>query len=177
MRESDLMTGNPEVYVDMDGVLADLFAHATNANSVKHWLDLSKEQWDKYYSGVDAYEMFRSLDPFPTTNSVIEMVVRMFGEYNILSRPLEFDVPGTVRGKNEWLNNHIKIQPKHRLFTPDKWKYAKQADGTPNILIDDHRQNIILWQDHGGIGVKWQADEDSLDDLKHALNNAKKKFQ
>lgn len=177
MRESDLLQGKPILYLDMDGVIADLFGHATNVNQVKHWLDLSKAQWDKYYRGVDAEEMFTILDPFPTTNGLIEMIVRMFGKYNILSRPLEFDVEGSVTGKNKWLDAHIKHQPEHRIFTPDKWKYATQSDGTPNILIDDHRQNIHLWESHGGIGIKWQAGENDLSELKHALTNAKDKFQ
>lgn len=154
MRESDLTTSNPECFLDLDGVLADLFGHATNANQVKHWLDLTKAQWDKYYQGVDAEEMFEILDPFPTTGTVIDLVVKMFGSYKILSRPLEFDVKGSVAGKNKWIDTHLKIKPTKRIFTPDKWKYAVQADGTPNILVDDHRQNIHLWESHGGIGCK-----------------------
>lgn len=161
----------------MDGVLADLFAHTTNVNQVKHWLDLSKKQWDEYYRGVDALELFTNLDPFPTTNAIVELVTKMFGNYNILSRPLEFDEKNCIKGKNRWIDTHLNIKPKKRFFTADKWKFATQGDGTPNILIDDHRQNIHLWEAHGGIGIKWQADENDLSELKHALVKAKDKFQ
>lgn len=161
----------------MDGVLADLFAHTTNVNQVKHWLDLTKKQWDEYYRGVDALELFTNLDPFPTTNAVVELVTKMFGSYNILSRPLEFDVENCIRGKNRWIDTHLNIKPKKRFFTPDKWKFATQGNGTPNILIDDHRENIHLWEAHGGIGIKWQADEQSIGDLKSMLVQARNKFQ
>ena len=177
MKESDLLGKKPWVYIDLDGVLADLFGHATNVNQVKHWLDLSKAQWDKYYRGVDAKEMFTILDPFPTTDAVIDLVVKKFGKYKILSRPLEFDEVGCIAGKNKWIDTHLKHKPEKRIFTPDKWKYAVQEDGTPNILIDDHRQNIHLWEAHGGIGIKWQADEDDLSSLKLALQKALDKFQ
>lgn len=177
MKESDLIGKKPIIFVDMDGVLANLFAHATNVNKVKHWLDLSKAQWDEYYSGVDAYELFSNLDPFPETNGIIQMVVEMFGSYQILSRPLEFSVDDCVKGKNEWIDKHLVIKPVKRHFTPDKWKFATQADGTPNILIDDHRQNIHLWESHGGIGIKFQTDENSLSELKFMLTLAKDKFQ
>lgn len=177
MRESEFVKNKPICYVDMDGVLADLFAHATNVNKVKHWLDLTKAQWEEYYSGVDAYDLFSNLDPFPTSNGLVEMVTHMFGSYQILSRPLEFNTKDCIAGKNKWIDTHLTIKPVERHFTPDKWKYATQADGTPNILIDDHRQNVHLWNEHGGIGIKWQADENNLAELKHMLNRAKDKFQ
>lgn len=177
MRESDLIKGIPEVYVDMDGVLSDLFNEASSRAKVKNWIGLTQQQWDEWYRGADAEELFGNLQPFPTTDAVIDMVTQMFGHYRILSRPLQFAPLACIRGKNKWLDTHIKKQPLERIFTPDKWKYATQTDGTPNILIDDHRQNIHLWEEHGGIGIKWQADENSLAELKHALVRAKDKFQ
>lgn len=161
----------------MDGVLADLLKHATNAKKVKHYLELSQRQWDEYYQGVDALDLFSNLDPFPSTNAVIETANKLFGHYNILSRPLEFDVDNCIKGKNKWIDTHLNIQPKKRFFTPDKWKFATQPDGTPNVLVDDHRTNITLWNNHGGIGIKWQADEDSFDKLKHLLIEARSRLQ
>ena len=34
-----------------------------------------------------------------------------------------------------------------------KQHFAKQSDGTPNILIDDFQKNINEWQHAGGIGI------------------------
>jgi hypothetical protein len=42
-------------------------------------------------------------------------------------------------------------------------------NGTPNILIDDRGTNIVAWRARGGIGIKYQADEDSLDVIAKAL--------
>jgi hypothetical protein len=63
------------------------------------------------------------------------------------------------------------------IFDHEKFKYAVQPDGIPNILIDDWNQNIQPWNQKGGIGIKYQADEDTLDQLRSKLISVKKKFQ
>ena len=45
-------------------------------------------------------------------------------------------------------------------------KYAKGG----NILIDDKPNNIAKWIDKGGIGILYQANENSLDYLYKQLN-------
>jgi hypothetical protein len=41
----------------------------------------------------------------------------------------------------------------HAVDRPQKRQYAKQADGTPNLLIDDFDKNIAEWESAGGIGL------------------------
>ena len=49
------------------------------------------------------------------------------------------------------------------VFTSTKEKYAWSVlDGMPNILIDDKPENIKRWQDKGGIGIRYQANQDDL---------------
>ena len=42
----------------------------------------------------------------------------------------------------------------------------------PNILIDDKPSNIDRWEAKGGIGIRYQANKDSLDYLKNKLKEA-----
>ena len=42
---------------------------------------------------------------------------------------------------------------------------------TPNILIDDRTKIIQQWQQAGGYGIKFQADEDSLNVVKQGLDS------
>ena len=57
--------------------------------------------------------------------------------------------------KKEWIKkNLVAFAPKQVIITYDKAKYATQADGTPNILIDDYGTNIDKWQSAGGVGFK-----------------------
>ena len=173
----DVKTGNPVVYVDMDGVLADLFKYAAELNDVDHYNQMDKEMWEAFLQGSDAYHLFTSLPMFSTANALLKMVKEMFGGYRILSSPLSFDKAGSIAGKREWLQAHITVPADGWIFDHEKFKYAVQGDGTPNILIDDWSKNIIPWNEHGGIGLKYQADEDSLDQLREKLIASKGKFQ
>jgi len=142
------MNGKPIIFVDMDGVLADLFEYARDLHDVDTYHRITKDQW---------------------ANQLLRMVNDMFGGYCILSSPLNFDKAGSIKGKKAWLKQHITVPADDWIFEHEKYIYAVQADGTPNVLIDDYGVNIRLWKEHGGIGLKYQADEDSLIDLKRRL--------
>jgi len=52
------------------------------------------------------------------------------------------------------------------IFTGMKEKYATDPlDGKPNVLVDDKPSNIDRWIKKGGIGVLYQANEDSVEEL------------
>jgi hypothetical protein len=76
--------------------------------------------------------------------------------------------------KIDWIGRKLKIKPTDIIIVGDKTSYAKQADGTPNILIDDLGKNIQRWQSSGGLGIKYQADEDSLSKVQQGLENFKR---
>lgn len=175
-KEFEKSPNKPIVYVDMDGVLADLFNYAGNLHNVDHYTKITKDQWEEFFKNTNAYNLFRSLPAFPTANRLLQIVKQYAGGYTILSSPLNFDKAGSIKGKKEWLDTHISVSPDNAIFDHEKYKYAKQADGTPNILIDDFSTNINAWQTHGGIGIKYQADENSLDDVVNGLKKAEQEF-
>ena len=155
-------TGKPIVYVDMDGVLADLYNHAAELHDVDHYNHMTKDEWEAFFRDSDAYHLFRNIQPFSTANKLLELVKQYAGGYRILSSPLSFDREGSIKGKREWLAKHIKVPADKIVFEHDKYKYAVQPNGTPNILIDDYGVNTRAWDAAGGIAVKYQADEDNL---------------
>jgi len=173
MRASELLPQGIKVYVDMDGVLADLFNHAGSLHDVEHYNKMTNDQWEEFFKNSNAYELFRDLPAFPTANKLLQMVKDFAGGYTILSSPLSFDKAGSIKGKREWLNKHIHVSPDNIIFEHDKAKYAT-ADGHPNILIDDYGVNIRAWGSAGGIPIKYQADEDSLQKVFKALQAASK---
>lgn len=158
----------PTVYVDMDGVLADLFNHVAVIHDVEHYNHMTDEEWDTFFKNTDAYHLFKELPPFATANALVAMVKRWFGGYTILSSPLNFDIAGSIQGKSEWLEKHIAIPADLWVFDSDKAKYAV-TNGVPNILIDDFGDYIRKWNAAGGIAIKYQADEDSLAELERKL--------
>ena len=162
MKAQELLPKNTTVYVDMDGVLADLFNHVGELHDVEHYNRMTKDQWEEFFKTSNAYELFRGLPAFPTANKLLSIVTQFAGGYKILSSPLSFDKAGSIKGKKEWLQKHIHVDADGWIFEHNKAMYAKNPDGTPNILIDDYGVNIRAWQQAGGIAIKYQADEDSL---------------
>ena len=166
----------PEVYVDMDGVLADMFGVIAQHHGVKNWRDARKQAkrtGDKIDKIAKQPGFFRHLKPLPNAGKLISNVMKMRGEYNILSSPMLSNVEQSTREKAEWLQHHLKRNtPRAVLFDHEKFKFAKQADGTPNILIDDYDTNIHLWEANGGIGILYHDTEcdRALKQLQHALH-------
>jgi 5' nucleotidase, deoxy (Pyrimidine), cytosolic type C protein (NT5C) len=169
-----LATAQSTIYVDMDGVLVDLFNHVGEIHDVDHYNDMTKSQWDEFFQSTNAYELFRDLPAFATANALLKIVQQYAGGYTILSSPLNFDRAGSIQGKQEWLTNHITVPADAWVFEHDKYKYATN-NGGPNILIDDWGVNIEKWRAAGGIGIKFQSDEDTLNVLKHQLDLAYQK--
>ena len=69
--------------------------------------------------------------------------------------------------KRRWLEDKgymPKIQ--NLIFTHNKEQFAtNRIDGSPNLLIDDKPTNCKKWRDEGGIAIRYQANEDSLEEL------------
>lgn len=157
--------GTPEVYLDMDGVLADFFTEYAKLAGVKSgsYRDIPPAKTDPTLQKMVGTDFFARLPKFPSADKLVQMAVKLFGHYHICSSPLRGDFEGSTHYKQVWIKQHLTPQPVDVLITPNKAKYAVQADGTPNILIDDRGSNISAWEAAGGVGIKYQADEDSLE--------------
>jgi 5'(3')-deoxyribonucleotidase len=185
MRASDLnLPEGMEVYLDMDGVLADFFHEYAKLAGVpankygKHdYRSIPPAKADPTLDKMVGTDFFARLPKFPSTDKLVNIVIDAAGSYNICSSPLRGDHEGSAKYKGEWIKKYLNPQPQHIYITPNKAKYAKNASGMPNVLIDDRGSNISAWEAAGGIGIKYQADENSLkvvlDGLKRARRVAK----
>ena len=141
-----------EIYVDMDGVLADFFGD---------WKKLIGKDWRKITDIGPALQKIRDTDDFwlklPMTSNaknLLSLIKNIKGSYKILSSPLPDD-PNSEPHKREWIKSNLNFfPPEDVIITFDKAKFATQSDGTPNILIDDYGVNIQKWESAGGVGFK-----------------------
>ena len=168
-------TYRPEVFLDMDGVLADFFSeYAVLAGlpAGSSYRDVPPAKNDPTLNKMVGTDFFYRLPKFPVADTIVGLSVKFFGGYNICSSPLRGDHENSGVQKSRWIRKYLNPQPKHIYIESRKEKHAVQPDGTPNILIDDRKDNIIKWEAAGGIGIKFQADEDGLDVITRGLRRA-----
>jgi|TARA_R110002074_G_scaffold360452_1_gene533178 5'(3')-deoxyribonucleotidase len=168
--------GKPIVYVDMDGVLADFFSEWAKMAGVKtgNYKDIPREDINKTLDKMIGTDFFAQLPKFSTADKLIQMVIGHFGSYKILSSPLRNDHENSKKHKIDWIGRKLKIKPEETIISSNKGAYATQADGTPNILIDDLGKNVQNWMNNGGLGIKYQADEDPLSKVQQWLSQFRK---
>jgi len=146
------LSKDSEVYVDMDGVLADFFGA---------WKKLVGTDWREIKDLDSALQKIRDKDDFwlniPVTSNamnLLSLIKELKGKYNILSAPLPND-PNAEPHKREWVKKNLSAFPPSKvIITSNKSVHATQPDGTPNILIDDFGKNIAKWEAAGGVGFK-----------------------
>ena len=151
-----------QVYVDMDGVVADFLTPTkeffgirptdskrdldTLLNQGKGFLRLQRE-WPTFW--MDLPRMPHALDLWE--------VVRPYHPCILTALPESW--PSAATGKYVWVKRHLSKfgynprQEFHAVLRSQKVKFAKQPDGTPNVLIDDFDKNINEWRSAGGIGI------------------------
>jgi hypothetical protein len=166
MQAKDLIraTANTKIYLDMDGVLADFFAEYAKLAGVTsgNYRDIPPAKADPTLDKMIGTDFFYRLPKFPTADGLIKLVLGYVPNYSICSSPLRGDHDNSGHWKKEWIKKYLQPQPAEIVITGQKERWAVNKDGSPNILIDDRGSNIANWRAKGGIGIKYQADEDSL---------------
>jgi len=167
-----------KIYLDMDGVLADFFNEIARHANKPSYKDVSYDEMVNILK-KDIVNFFANLHPFKTNQELIKMTINLAGGYYICSSPFDYINPpsleekrrlydGSVKGKRIWIDKHLNPKPINTYFTLNKAQYAIE-NGIPNILIDDRGDNIKKWTAAGGIGIKYQADEDDLNIVSNKL--------
>jgi len=162
----------PKCYLDMDGLLANLFDYIGQKIYNKNYKDVTPEEKQKarsiwtnkqefYNSLGGSRDVFANLEPYSTNDALIKKVIEKFGEFYICSHPSPIDTEDCIAGKKEWIQKHIV--PKYgkyfkgAFFPKDKSEYALNEDSSPNVLIDDFPPYVDKWNSKGGVAIKLQS--------------------
>lgn len=163
-----------QCYLDMDGLLANLFDTVSQRLHRKTYSDSSAEDklvtrmlWEdkkaflKRVGGVES--LFANLEPYPTNDILINKVKRCFGGFFLCSHPAKIDRDGCIKGKLSWIGEHVvKDYGEGFLgvtFPAKKEEYAVGQKGEPNLLIDDFQPYIDAWRDKGGVAIRIRSDK------------------
>ena len=141
-----------EIYIDLDGVLADFFFE---------WKNITGKNWWELDNNIIAIQKIREQKNFwlklpLLSNSLKLLKILKYNNhsYHILSSPLQNDQK-CINQKKQWVKNMLTFYPPQKvIISSEKEKYAKDNLGLPNVLIDDFGINIIKWKKNGGIGIK-----------------------
>ena len=146
-----------QLYVDMDGVLAD-WEYGAGQILNQPWNGSRQEDrdfWKKLHSlPDDEYQKHWATLPWLPQGKILWKYVSKFNPI-ILSKP---DKAPKFRslceaGKAEWCKNNLNPNTRY-IFSTEKWRMA-----SPNaILIDDMAKNTIPFEDHGGAAILHDGD-------------------
>lgn len=142
-----------EIFVDMDGVLADFFGEWARLAGVPNHRDIQDPE-SALALVRDADDFWLNLPKTDNADRLLDLILSIKNSYKILSTPLADD-PRSGPHKVEWVKQNLAGRlPDKVILSHHKAQYATQPDGTPNILIDDYGVNIRKWEAAGGIGFK-----------------------
>jgi hypothetical protein len=164
-----------QIFVDMDGVLCDLYKVVAEKMGKKSYKDLTQKEYAQFFAenANDMDKIFAELPKYESTDFLVKMLKEVAGGYKVCSANLKnHDSSKVIKGKNDWLDKKLSDQPDQRIFIREKYKYAT-TNNRPNILIDDWSENIKNWINAGGIGIHYCANEDDLDVVIEGLNIAR----
>lgn len=159
------------VYVDMDGVIANFFGKLEEIHGVDHWKNIKNIETS--LAGIANTSFFNDIEPYPESADIISLVKKVSkGDWGICSTPLRNDHYNSAYWKRIWLERHgwMPEDLEKCIFTFDKPAVAiSRISGKPNILIDDKISNIKAWEAKGGIGIRFQCNEDDIEYLEECL--------
>ena len=166
------------LYLDMDGVIVDFFGGLENTSMLTIGRQIPKTE--ESIMGLKNTDFFNTLEPYKTSNELVNFVINLVGEdgWGICSSPLRGDRDNSAYWKRVWLQRHFMMPPVENLiFTGQKEQFAtNKFDGKPNILVDDKPDNVSRWIAKGGIGIRYQANENSLVDTQTKVDKSGRKF-
>tara|TARA_R110002050_G_scaffold21003_2_gene58701 strand:+ start:650 stop:1162 length:513 start_codon:yes stop_codon:yes gene_type:complete len=153
---------NPQIYCDMDGVVADFLKFTNNLLGTKFK--------DDFWSELPV-DTFLQL-PKMSDADVLWGYIKQFQPFMLTAVPRESRGPIAKRAwkdKTRWMLKNFKLPSNRMKIVLRKHKKNFAMDGKdkrPNILIDDHMGNIKEWESAGGIGVHHINANSTINDLK-----------
>ena len=153
---------NPQIYCDMDGVVADFLKFTNNILGTKFK--------DEYWPDLPL-DTFAQLPKIPDAD-VLWGYIKQFQPFMLTAVPRESRGPIAKRAwkdKTRWMKKNFRLASDRMRIVLRKNKKNFAVDGRdkrPNILIDDHLGNIREWEKAGGIGVHHIDATSTINDLK-----------
>ena len=156
---------SPQIYCDMDGVLADFDQGIKDMIGGK----FSDKRWDELPD-----DFFLQLEPMPDAQKLWDFIGK-YDPFILTATPRSERGPIAARATEDktrfmkrWFG--VGTDRMYPVMRADKMRFAKDGrDGRPNLLIDDHSKNIQQFSASGGIGVLHKSASNTIKQLKQLI--------
>jgi len=153
---------SPQIYCDMDGVLADFDKGIKDLIGGK----FNDKRWHELPD-----DFFLQLEPMPDAQQLWDFIGK-YDPFILTAIPRSSRGPISSRAtedKTRFMKRWFGVTQDrmYPVMRADKMRFAKDGrDGRPNLLIDDHSKNIAQFKSAGGIGVLHKSASQSIKQLK-----------
>lgn len=150
-----------QIYVDMDGVLADFHSHYEKHFGLRPDDYLLNVDWKAVGTIKDFY---LNIPPMP---EMWELWDYLAPHRPIILTGIPRSVPDAISNKEGWVKKHLPSATVICCLSNEKYKYCFPCD----ILIDDRDRYKQLWVDAGGVWITHTSAKDTIDQLNKILRS------
>jgi 5'(3')-deoxyribonucleotidase len=160
------------IYLDMDGVVADFDAYASEILGERStpYTRYPEEKWNKL---LQNQRFYRDLPLCKDARLLVTSVLQLAHQHNmevlfLSALPKNNDFPWAAYDKVLWAQKYFPMIPVWLgPYSNDKQLRSKPGD----VLIDDREININQWNSKGGFGILYRDDTDAtIKELKDFLH-------
>ena len=165
MRLKDLKPTDYHIYVDLDGVLADLIkkmeevtGHTLTDNDT-----YDNPAWKKFHAEIGSgNRLFAEFELIPDARELWNYIKQY--NPNILTATGKAFAKEVDEQKREWVKKHFSGYD--TIYTVIASGQKAKFAWPDSILIDDREKSIGPWRDKGGIGIHHTSAKNTIAELK-----------